>query len=81
MGTKSQHDLMYRRVPPLLRQLREEAGLTQRALGKRLGKPQSWVYNCETANRRVDITEFVRWAKACDVEPQRALRRLLKILG
>jgi hypothetical protein len=27
------------------------AGLTQRALGKRLGKPQSWVFNCETANR------------------------------
>ena len=39
--------------------MREEAGLTQRDLGKCLKKPQSWVYNCETANRRVDLAEFV----------------------
>ena len=44
--------------------LREKAGLTQRDLGKRLKKPQSWVYNCETGNRRVDVTEFIVWARA-----------------
>ena len=32
--------------------------------------PQSWVHNCETANRRVDIAEFVSWSKACGVDPQ-----------
>ena len=65
-------------LPPLLRALREEAGLTQRELGGRLGKPQSWVYNCETANRRVDVTEFVAWANACGVDPQDAFARLLE---
>jgi transcriptional regulator with XRE-family HTH domain len=77
MATKSQHDRAYRPLPPFLRALREEAGLTQRALGERLGRPQSWVYNCETANRRVDLTEFVAWARACGLDPRAALDRFL----
>jgi hypothetical protein len=36
---------------------------------RRLGKPQSWVFNCETANRRVDVTEFAAWARACGADP------------
>jgi hypothetical protein len=78
MATKSQHAPGYQLLPPLLRALRDEAGLSQRVLGDRLGHPQSWVYNCETANRRVDVTEFVAWARACGVEPQAALARLLE---
>ncbi len=46
-------------------------------LGKRLKKPQSWVYNCETANRRVDVAEFIAWAKACGIDPGEAFSRLL----
>jgi transcriptional regulator with XRE-family HTH domain len=61
-----------------LRALREAAGLNQRELGKRLQKPQSWVYNCETANRRVDVTEFIAWAEACEVSPQAAFARFLQ---
>jgi hypothetical protein len=60
--------------------MREKAGLSQRDLGKLLTKPQSWIYNCETANRRVDITEFISWAKACQVSPKTAFSRLLKLL-
>lgn len=81
MATKSQHNLMYRRLPGHLRQMREKAGLTQRAIGKRLNKPQSYVYNCETANRRVDITEFIAWARACGVEPKKAFSQVLKLLS
>jgi transcriptional regulator with XRE-family HTH domain len=77
MATKSQHALTYRRLPPFLRTLREGAGLTQRELGQRLRKPQSYIYNCETANRRVDVSEFLAWAKACDVSPLTAFRRFL----
>jgi transcriptional regulator with XRE-family HTH domain len=80
MATKSQHAEQYRPLPPLLRALREEAGLTQRELGDRLDRPQSWVYNCETANRRVDATEFVAWARACGVDPKDAFARLLGAL-
>jgi transcriptional regulator with XRE-family HTH domain len=77
MATKAQHAPPYRRLPQFLRNLRDEAGLTQRELGKRLGKPQSWIYNCETGNRRVDVTEFISWAIACNLEPRIALTRFL----
>lgn len=77
MATKSQHAFAYRDLPAFLRRLREAAGLTQRELGKRLRKPQSYIYNCETANRRVDVTEFIAWAKACSMEPLAAFRRFL----
>lgn len=30
-----------------------------------------------TANRRVDVTEFIAWAKACGVAPQDAFPRFL----
>lgn len=78
MSTKAQHSKKYRPIPELLRALREDASLTQRALGERLKKPQSWIYNCETGNRRVDVSEFCDWASACDSDPVSALRRFLK---
>jgi hypothetical protein len=48
--------------------MRGTAGFTQRDLGKKLKKPQSWVYNCESANRRIDVTEFIIWCRACGIE-------------
>ena len=77
----AQQDPGYRQVPGYLRQLREEADLTQRELGKRVGKPQSWVQNCETGSRRIDIREFIAWAQACDISPKVALNRLLVVMG
>ncbi len=79
MLKKAQHNRLYRRLPPLLRGIREEAGLTQRDLGALLKKPQSWVYNCETTNRRVDVTEFIAWCEACEVKPEVGLRRIMKL--
>ena len=80
MATKSQHASAYQRLPSFLRILREEAGLTQRDLGKRMKKPQSWIFNCETANRRVDVTEFISWAKSCDLDPGEAFSRFLELV-
>jgi transcriptional regulator with XRE-family HTH domain len=74
--TKAQHHAGYASVPKFLREVREAAGLTQREVGQKLGRPQSWVYNCETGNRRVDVAEFCAWCHACDVSPASALRRL-----
>jgi transcriptional regulator with XRE-family HTH domain len=77
MATKSQHASAYRLLPGFLRALREAAGLTQRELGKRLKKPQSWVYNCETANRRVDLVEFIEWVRCCGTDPRAAFLQFL----
>lgn len=78
--TKAQQNIFYRKLPSFLRQMRENKGLTQRELGKTINKPQSYVYNCETGNRRVDITEFVLWSKACGVDPKTAFAKMLKEL-
>jgi transcriptional regulator with XRE-family HTH domain len=80
MATKAQHSRGYQRILPLLRELREKAGLTQRGLGKRLKKPQSWVYNCETGNRRMDVTEVIAWARACEANPEQMFREIVKLV-
>lgn len=77
MAVKAQHSKEYRPLLRLLRAMREEAGMTQRDLGKALRKPQSWVYNCETGNRRVDLAEFCAWCEACGVDAPSAVRRFL----
>ncbi len=59
---KSQHSLIYQKVPALIREMREAAGLTQRELAKRTQKSQSWVFKSESASRRMDIAEFMEWA-------------------
>lgn len=80
MRTKAQHARMYAQLPGFLCKLREDAGLTQREVGSRLGKPQSWVHNCETANRRVDVTEFIAWCEVCGVKPNDAFARVLRTI-
>ncbi len=80
MPPKAQHAMSYRKLPVLMRDLRETAGLTQRALGARMNKPQSWIYNCESANRRVDVTEFILWCRACGVDPKAAFAELLEAI-
>jgi hypothetical protein len=77
---KAQHSNTYRVLPTLLKEMREKAGLTQRGMGKILNKPQSYIYNCEVANRRVDISEFILWSKACGIDPKKAFSRLLNVL-
>lgn len=75
---KAQHSASYRRLPALLRRLREEAGLTQRELALRLHRTQPWVHKTEIGERRTDITEFLDWCLACDVEPETVFRELRK---
>ncbi|MFT3880676.1 MAG: helix-turn-helix transcriptional regulator [Gemmatales bacterium] len=78
MATKSQHSRTYRKLPEFLKKLREDAGLTIRELGVKLGQPHSFVYKSEFGLRRVDVTEFAEWAKACTIDPQKALGDFLK---
>lgn len=50
----------YRRFCRLLKEAREEAGITQVALAKRLRKHQSYVAKYESGERRLDVIEFLR---------------------
>ena len=53
----------------LLKQAREDAGLTQAVVAERLGKPQSYVAKTESGERRLDVVEFVALAQALEASP------------
>jgi transcriptional regulator with XRE-family HTH domain len=74
---KSLQAQRYKHLPTLLRRMREEAGLTQRDLGKLLRMSHTMVHSSETAERRVDVAEFVDWASACGREPKAAFAEFL----
>lgn len=73
----------YRHLLDQLAQARSAAGCSQSELGARLGKPQSYVSKVETGDRRLDLVEFVYWAKALEIDPAgfvEALSRSLRSL-
>ena len=70
----------YKKFPPLLKKMREDADLSQRALSRKLRKPPTWVFRTETDRRRIDVLEFVAWAVACGVDPVQALDRFVEVL-
>ncbi|QDW37773.1 helix-turn-helix transcriptional regulator [Bradyrhizobium sp. KBS0727] len=56
---------------------RKAAGLTQHALARRLGRPQSFVAKYEGGERRLDVIEFVAVVRAIGADPVRLLRDLV----
>jgi len=76
MATKPNVARIYRNVPIFIREMRQQAGLTQRMLAKRIGKSQWWVARCETGSRRIDVAEFVEICIGCNRQPSEALSEL-----
>lgn len=76
MGTRPQHSFAYRGLCRLLREQRDGAGLTIRALGTKLRKPYSFVFKVEHGERRIDPVEFVAWCRACGVDPSEAIKHV-----
>jgi len=74
-------DIDYRKmrytIRMLLKRSRIDAGLTQRSLGERLRKPNSYVHKVEVGVRRIDPLEFVRWCRACGVDPLKKFEEYL----
>ena len=60
---KSIHTKEYAVFVERLRKAREEAGLTQVQVAKKLKRPQSHVSNVESGQQRVDVVELQRFAK------------------
>ena len=79
MPTKRNQAIIYKKVPPFLRRMRERAGLTQRQLASRIGQSQWWVTRSETGSRRLDVAEFVQFCVGCCIEPAKALTDLAKM--
>lgn len=70
------HSPGYKRFAAFLAQVRQEAGITQQVLAKRLQKPQSFVSKVERCERRLDVPEFILLARALGHEPADLLVRI-----
>ena len=57
--------------------LREKAGLTQRELAAKLGKPQSVIAKIELGTQPVLAIDVISWAEATDAEPLDAFKRMM----
>ena len=75
-GPKPQHHPDYIRLRTLLRQWREEGGLTQRELADRLRRPQSYVAKVERGSRRIDPVEWLAFLRVLGVSVDEAARAL-----
>lgn len=61
----------------LLIETRTRAGLSQTALAKRLGRPQSYVSKFEQGERRLDVVELFEITDALQVDGFALLKKLL----
>jgi transcriptional regulator with XRE-family HTH domain len=75
--TKSVFTKQYALFLSLLVSLREEKGLSQRALSKKLKKVQTYVSKYERGERRLDVIEFLDITKALGADPHKIIRELV----
>lgn len=61
--TRSRQTKEYAYFVERLRKAREEAGLTQTEVAKKLKRPQSHISNVESGQQRVDVVELQNFAK------------------
>jgi ribosome-binding protein aMBF1 (putative translation factor) len=73
---KSIYSAEYQRLCALLRDLRQEAGLTQVQVAAKLDVPQSFVSKYESGERRLDVIELGHVARALGFPLRDVLERL-----
>lgn len=78
MAMRSLHTSDYQAFRLSITKAREEAGLTQADLAKRLGKPQSFVSKYERGERRLDVIELLTVCKSLEVDPLLFLKQFIK---
>lgn len=71
---------VHRAVIDALVAARKGAGMTQRDLAAKIGKPQSFIGKVEAIERNLSVTEFIAWANAIGVAPAAVLESIAQAL-
>lgn len=66
------------KIGPALKKLREESGLTTRALAAKLSCTHSRVVKIENGTQRIALDEFIVWCNAIGSAPIDALTRVIE---
>ncbi len=64
---KSIHDPRYLEIIARLRSARKGIGMSQSDLGRRIGKPQSYISKIENCERRIDLVEALTLCNALEI--------------
>jgi transcriptional regulator with XRE-family HTH domain len=68
----------HRAVIAAIVERRHALGLSQREFAAKLGESNNFVWRIEAGERRVDIVEFCKIAKALSADPVELLARILR---
>lgn len=68
-GDKVIYSDEHRRLTELLREVREEAGMTQAQVAAGFGRPMDYVSRMEGGQRRIDVVEWLRFLRICGADP------------
>jgi len=66
----------YEAIRQVLRETRQQAGLTQMDLASKLAKGQSYVSKVERGEQYIDLVEFLDWCEACKAAPADVIKKL-----
>ena len=66
----------YRKLLAWLKSERERQDLSMRDLAEKLDVPHSFVGKIETAERRLDLLEYVEYCEALGIKPEKGLTLL-----
>lgn len=77
---KALHSEPYKTFRAILIDARQKAGLTQSAVARKLGRPQSFVAKYENGERRLDVIELLEVAQAIGCDPIPIVRKIQREL-
>jgi transcriptional regulator with XRE-family HTH domain len=77
MPLKALRSRRHRALCTLLISARKSAGLSQQDLAHRLKTSQSAIARIEMGERRVDVVEFLDFARVLKIDPLKALSELM----
>ena len=70
------HSPQYQWLRMQLINRRQQIGLSQRALGQKLGVVHSFVGKVETGDRRLDLFEFIEYCQALELDAVQLLKQI-----